>query len=95
MTGGTVGALVTGASMPFFNILFGEMLDELNGNPDQFDSAINRIAYSFIVVSVINIFTGFLQVIYYDCCQECPSPLKWIHHYMCVSPAVLEFLYLY
>ena len=33
---GTLGALVTGASIPFFNVLFGRMLDALNGSTSSF-----------------------------------------------------------
>ena len=33
---GVIGGLVTGASIPFFNVLFGRMLDALNGDPGRF-----------------------------------------------------------
>ena len=30
---GTSGAVVTGISLPFMQLLFGEIMDALNGNP--------------------------------------------------------------
>lgn len=32
---GTFGGLITGASIPIFNVLFGQILDELNDNPSK------------------------------------------------------------
>jgi hypothetical protein len=33
---GTFGGLITGVSLPVFNVLFGQMLDALNSGPDSF-----------------------------------------------------------
>ena len=40
---GTLGALVTGASIPFFNVLFGRMLDALNGTTTSFTEQVIHI----------------------------------------------------
>ena len=36
MSIGTISALATGAAFPFFNILFGNMIDALNTDPNGF-----------------------------------------------------------
>ena len=63
---GTLGAIVTGASIPFFNVLFGRMLDALNpADPnatETFEKKIREIALWFVVVAGINLVSGFLQV---------------------------------
>jgi ATP-binding cassette subfamily B (MDR/TAP) protein 1 len=59
---GSLGAIVTGLSIPFFNILFGEILDAVNTNPDDFQKRINTLCLSFTVVAGANLLSGFLQV---------------------------------
>ncbi|RYG70372.1 hypothetical protein EON64_00320 [archaeon] len=59
---GTLGGIVTGVSIPLFNVLFGRIIDELNKNPNGFTEAINRLCLSFLVVACANLFSGFLQV---------------------------------
>ena len=44
MTLGVIGALLTGISIPFFNVLFGKMLDALNTEPNSFQERIKGIA---------------------------------------------------
>jgi hypothetical protein len=64
MVVGTISAIVTGVSIPFFNILFGRILDQLNGNTSsaQYQEKINTIVYAFVAVAGINLFTGYFQV---------------------------------
>src|SRR4051812_28074540 len=63
MVVGTICAIVTGVSIPFFNVLFGKILDQLNGSTSsQFDSKINTIVFSFVTVACINLLTGYCQV---------------------------------
>lgn len=59
---GTLGGIVTGVSIPFFNILFGTMINALNTDPLSFASRISAIALAFVYVSIINIASGTLQV---------------------------------
>jgi ATP-binding cassette subfamily B (MDR/TAP) protein 1 len=59
---GTCGGLVTGVSIPYFNVLFGDMLDALNTEPDSFSERIGEISLSFVIVAVINLFSGLFQV---------------------------------
>lgn len=59
---GTIGALITGASIPFFNVLFGKMLDALNKDPSSFSEGIAAIALAFVWVSIANLFSGLAQV---------------------------------
>ena len=59
---GTIGGTITGFSNPYFNILFGQMIDNLNKDPDSFSDQITYISYQFIGVAIFNIFSGILQV---------------------------------
>ncbi len=59
---GTLGGIVTGVSVPAFEILFGLMLDSLNDDPDAFQKSIATLCIAFVIISVINIFSGFFQV---------------------------------
>ena len=62
MTIGTIGALATGASFPFFNVLFGDMMDALNSNPNSFSDSIADISKKFCYVAVANLVSCTLQV---------------------------------
>ena len=70
---GTFGALVTGISLPIFNVLMGEMLDTLNDSPDSFEKAIAKICIIFVILAAINVFSGFLQVYHCVCFQSFSS----------------------
>ncbi len=59
---GTFGALVTGISLPIFNVMLGKMLNELNDSPYSFENAIAKICIIFVILAAINLFSGFLQV---------------------------------
>eukprot|EP01033_Poteriospumella_lacustris_P014692 gene14693-10505_t len=59
---GTFGGIVTGASIPIFNVLFGQILDELNGDPDAFDKGISQLCINFVIVAAANLLSGFCQV---------------------------------
>jgi hypothetical protein len=62
MVVGTIACIVTGASIPAFNILFGEMMDSLNRDPTNFEAEVNRLCIYYVIVSAANIFFGFIQV---------------------------------
>ena len=59
---GVLGGFGTGLSLPFFNVIFGKMLDQLNNKPDSFESGIQKIALIFVWVALGNVLTGLLQV---------------------------------
>lgn len=59
---GCCGGIVTGLSIPFFNILFGNMLDELNKDPNGFADGIAKISISFCGVAAVNLLSATLQV---------------------------------
>ena len=67
---GTLCAIGTGISLPFFNILFGKMLDALNGDPNSFSYQITQICYAFIGVAGANILTGYCQVAFWSITGE-------------------------
>lgn len=61
---GTLGGLITGFSIPAFNVLFGLMLDALNEDDDpDFQKQIEFIAVMFVIIASLNLFTGYFQVV--------------------------------
>ena len=63
MLWGTPGGVATGLSLPAFNVLFGRMLNTLNGGEASLSSAVASLCISFAVIAAINLFSGFLQVL--------------------------------
>ena len=53
---------VTGASIPLFNVLFGRILDNLNGGDSEFRKGVNEVALIFTILGVVAFFSGLLQV---------------------------------
>lgn len=64
MTLGTIGAIATGLTLPIFNVLFGQLTDELNKGNTDFTAVVNRLCIIIAGVSIVNIFTGLVQVLY-------------------------------
>lgn len=62
MTVGGIGAIITGLSIPTFNILFGEILDELNDDGSNLQEGVNKVAMIFAIFAAGNLFTGMAQV---------------------------------
>jgi hypothetical protein len=62
MTVGGIGAMITGISIPLFNVLFGEILDELNADGSNLQEGVNKVALIFAIFAVIDFFTGMAQV---------------------------------
>lgn len=58
---GVVGGLVTGALIPFFQWLFGRMLDSLNTGEDIVE-AVSTVAIQFAYMAVVAFVMGHLQV---------------------------------
>jgi ATP-binding cassette subfamily B (MDR/TAP) protein 1 len=61
---GTIGGIGMGAAMPFFNIIFGQLLNKLNSNSsgEDFQRAINHLCIIFIYIAAGTIFAGYIQV---------------------------------
>mmetsp|Transcript_36408 Transcript_36408/g.37087 ORF Transcript_36408/g.37087 Transcript_36408/m.37087 type:complete len:182 (-) Transcript_36408:8-553(-) len=59
---GSISGIVTGLSLPYFNILFGQMLDGLNEDPNNFSDIIVFLTYQFIAVAGVNFVSGTLQI---------------------------------
>ncbi len=66
MSVGTFGALVSGISIPIFNVLMGRMLNNLNDSPNSFQDAVAKICIIFVILAGITLCSGFLQV----CAQQ-------------------------
>jgi hypothetical protein len=71
---GSLGGIVTGVSIPLFNVLFGRILDALNDDPDAFSKAISNLCISFVVIAIANFFTGLFQV---SCLHYSRLPLRY------------------
>jgi ATP-binding cassette, subfamily B (MDR/TAP), member 1 len=59
---GTIGALGTGAALPVFCILFGQILDNLNKG-GALQDAVDRIVILFIILACGNLVVSFVQVV--------------------------------
>ena len=59
---GTIGSMGTGASLPAFCILFGQMLDKLNDGGSVQES-VNFVVILFVIVACSNIVVSFIQVV--------------------------------
>ena len=59
---GSFCAIICGAAFPAFNILFGQMLDNINKSPSSFDTAVKNTAISLTVVGAISFVLGIVQV---------------------------------
>ena len=59
---GTIGALGTGAALPIFCILFGQILDNLNKG-GALQDAVDRIVILFIILACGNLVVSFVQVV--------------------------------
>jgi hypothetical protein len=63
---GTLGAVVTGLCVPTFNILFGRIINTLNSDPGAFQQQVNTLCIVFAGVALVNLISGFLQVLNYN-----------------------------
>lgn len=60
---GTLSSLGNGASLPAFIVLFGRILDELNGEMTNIQSTVNYVATLFLIVGAGNLVASFSQVV--------------------------------
>ncbi len=59
---GSMGAIGVGCAMPIFNIVFGQMLDNLNKGPDELQESVNKVAMIFAIMAACAMVVGVLQV---------------------------------
>jgi len=68
---GSIGSMVTGVSLPIFNILFGQMLDSLNKKGvGGYQDAVNQVCISFVIVAAANVVAGAMQVYFWSAAGE-------------------------
>mmetsp|Transcript_6665 Transcript_6665/g.5977 ORF Transcript_6665/g.5977 Transcript_6665/m.5977 type:complete len:442 (-) Transcript_6665:288-1613(-) len=60
---GTIGGIITGICLPVFCILFGRILDSLNKEKSDIGPTVDSICITFVLVGVVNIFSGLMQVV--------------------------------
>lgn len=59
---GTIGALTVGCSTPVTNVIFGQMINALNKNPNSFSERVDTLCIAYVIVGVVNMLAGYLQV---------------------------------
>lgn len=70
MVVGTAGGALCGIIMPYSNLLFGNVMDKLNGDPDTFQKSISNLALSFTILGVLSLVAGYFQVTYWATAGE-------------------------
>ena len=54
---------MSGFAFPYFNLLFGELMDALNNpDPDIMRKEFDRIVIAFLVIAAVSFVTGWIQV---------------------------------
>jgi hypothetical protein len=61
---GFIAAMVTGASIPAFNVLMGQLINEINDQSSGFGSSISVLVYALLSLALINLCSGTIQVIH-------------------------------
>ena len=90
---GSIGSMVTGVSLPIFNILFGQMLDSLNKKGvSGYQDAVNQVCISFVIVAAANVVAGAMQVTSYPILSYSPSSFQ---HFFSSYPIPLLYPLLY
>ena len=82
---GTIGGVITGISLPYFNFLFGQMIDNLNTDPGSFNDQIVYLVYQSIGLAIFNIFSGILQVQFYLLLLFLSLPQIYLSDWMLVN----------
>jgi hypothetical protein len=62
MFSGFVAAIVTGASIPIFNVLMGQLINEINDENTGFGSSVTLLVHALLALAVINLCSGTIQV---------------------------------
>ncbi len=58
---GTIGSLIVGISFPAMDLLFGRILNSLNGDSDLV-SQVNELCLYLVYIAIANIVGGYVQV---------------------------------
>lgn len=59
---GFLAAIVTGASIPTFNVLMGQLINEINDENTGFGSSITLLVHALLALALINLCSGTIQV---------------------------------
>eukprot|EP00981_Chlorochromonas_danica_P015549 scaffold13154_cov163-Ochromonas_danica.AAC.2 len=59
---GTAGGIITGAIIPTMNVLFGKIMDDLNGDSSDIRKKIASLCVTLVVVAAVNFFSAMAQV---------------------------------
>jgi ATP-binding cassette subfamily B (MDR/TAP) protein 1 len=59
---GSLCAIISGFSYPSFNIFFGKMMNTINGSQGSFQEEVDRISVDFLILSIINFVSAYVQV---------------------------------
>ncbi len=62
MSLGTMGAFVTGSSVPAFNIILGQMINTLHHDPRNFSREVDNLCLMYVYVASASSLLGFVQV---------------------------------
>eukprot|EP01039_Chlorochromonas_danica_P009083 gene9083-10025_t len=60
---GTAGGIITGAIIPTMNVLFGKIMDDLNGDSSDIRKKIASLCVTLVVVAAVNFFSAMAQVL--------------------------------
>ena len=72
MTFGSLCGILMAITIPYSEILFGQMMDTINSvkSYDRYDAEINRISSSYVVLAAIASTCGFAQATCWICAGE-------------------------
>lgn len=59
---GFLAAIVTGASIPIFNVLMGQLINEINDENTGFGSSVTLLVHALLALAGINLCSGTIQV---------------------------------
>lgn len=59
---GFIAAIITGASIPTFNVLMGQLINEINDENTGFGSSITLLIHALLALAFINLCSGTIQV---------------------------------
>ena len=60
MIAGSIGSIGMGVAMPIFNILFGQIINQLNYSGSSFETIVGQLCIIFVYVGMGTIFFGYV-----------------------------------
>lgn len=60
MIAGSIGSVGMGVAMPTFNILFGQIINQLNYSGSSFEQLVGQLCLIFVYVGIGTIFFGYV-----------------------------------